>query len=70
MIQINLPKHAASTLSEAAIFRLHRVLPLSLLIAALGLAPSAFAADFTNVTYHRCYDGDTCTFTIPDVHPT
>jgi len=29
----------------------------------------AFAADFTNVTYHRCYDGDTCTFTIPGVHP-
>ena len=29
----------------------------------------AFAADFTNVTYHRCYDDDTCTFTISDVHP-
>ena len=27
------------------------------------------AADFNNVTYHRCYDGDTCTFTIPGVHP-
>ena len=29
----------------------------------------SFAADFPNVTYHRCYDGDTCTFTIPNVHP-
>ena len=29
----------------------------------------ALAADFPSVTYHRCYDGDTCTFTIPDVHP-
>ena len=28
-----------------------------------------FAADFTNVTNHRCYDGDTCTFTLPGVHP-
>ncbi len=29
----------------------------------------SFAADFPNVTYHRCYDGDTCTFTLPGVHP-
>ena len=29
----------------------------------------AFATDFPNVTYHRCYDGDTCTFTIPGVPP-
>jgi len=29
----------------------------------------SFAADFPNVTYHRCYDGETCTFTIPSVHP-
>ena len=28
-----------------------------------------FATDFPNATYHRCYDGDTCTFTIPGVHP-
>ena len=27
------------------------------------------AADFHNVTYHNCLDGDSCTFTIPDVHP-
>jgi len=30
---------------------------------------TAFATDFPNVTYHRCYDGDTCTFSIPGVHP-
>lgn len=29
----------------------------------------AFATDFPNVTYHHCYDGDTCTFTLPGVHP-
>ena len=50
-------------------FRLHRVLLLSLLIATLVLVSSAYAADFTNVTYHRCYDGDTCTFTLPGIHP-
>ncbi len=33
------------------------------------LASPALATDFNNVTYHRCYDGDTCTFTIPGVHP-
>jgi len=46
-------------------FRLHRVLILSLLIVTLLLTPSALAADFPNITYHRCYDGDTCTFAIP-----
>ena len=40
------------------------------LLLALILFPiPAFAADFPNVTYHRCYDGDTCTFAIPGVHP-
>lgn len=24
---------------------------------------------FSHVVYHSCYDGDTCTFTITDVHP-
>ena len=43
---------------------------IGIAVLLLGLAPShAFAADFNNVTYHRCYDGDTCTFTLPDVHP-
>jgi endonuclease YncB( thermonuclease family) len=35
----------------------------------LILPSSTFAADFSNVIYHRCYDGDTCTFTLPGVHP-
>ncbi len=40
------------------------------LLCLLVLIPSAAGAtDFPNVTYHRCYDGDTCTFTIPGVHP-
>ena len=43
---------------------------LLLAFALVLLAPvPAFATDFTNVTYHRCYDGDTCTVTIPAVHP-
>jgi len=43
---------------------------LPLLLLTLFLIPiPAFASDFPNATYHRCYDGDTCTFTIPGVHP-
>lgn len=42
--------------------------PLILLVLFLVPA-SAFAANFPNGTCHRCYDGDTCTFTIPGVHP-
>ena len=43
---------------------------LPFLALALFLIPiPAFATDFPNVAYHRCYDGDTCTFTIPGVHP-
>ncbi len=43
---------------------------LRFLVLTLFLIPlPAFATDFTNVTYHRCYDGDTCTFTIPGIHP-
>ena len=34
---------------------------LLILTLVLFTASPAFAADFTNVTYHRCYDGDTCT---------
>ncbi len=42
---------------------------LHFLLLFLFLLPlPALAADFTNVTYHRCYDGDTCTFSIPGVH--
>jgi endonuclease YncB( thermonuclease family) len=43
---------------------------LPFLLLALILIPiPSFAADFSTVTYHRCYNGDTCTFTIPGVHP-
>lgn len=45
---------------------------LWLWVIAVGIlfAPSpTHATDFLNVTYHHCYDGDTCTVTIPNVHP-
>ena len=43
---------------------------LRFLVLTLFLVPiPAFATDFNNVTYHRCYDGDTCTFTLPGIHP-
>ena len=38
------------------------------LITLLLIPLPAFAANFTNVTYHHCYDGGTCTFTLPGVH--
>ncbi|MEE8448005.1 MAG: hypothetical protein V3S39_00085 [Thermodesulfobacteriota bacterium] len=47
----------------------------ALITLALSLAPSsAWPAprtygDFTDVQFIRCYDGDTCTFDIPYVHP-
>ncbi len=44
------------------------VLPF-LLLALLLISPPAHAADFNNVTYHHCYDGDTCAFTLPGIHP-
>ena len=31
--------------------------------------PEHSATDFDPVTFHSCHDGDTCTFTIPGVHP-
>ena len=40
---------------------------LIVLLHLLPGAASVHAEDFTAVTYHTCYDGDTCTFTIPDV---
>jgi len=33
------------------------------------LSASALAYDFPSVTYRSCYDGDTCRFDIPNVHP-
>ncbi len=41
------------------------VVTLILLLIPTG----AIAADFHDVTYHNCHDGDSCIFTIPDVHP-
>ncbi len=35
----------------------------------LCISASTWATTFDNVTLIRCYDGDTCTFTIPGVHP-
>ena len=35
----------------------------------LLLSASALAYDFPHVTYRTCYDGDTCRFDIPNVHP-
>lgn len=43
----------------------HAVLPLVLLCFAVP----TIAADFHGVTYHNCHDGDSCTFTISEVHP-
>ncbi|MDT7040825.1 hypothetical protein [Candidatus Nitronereus thalassa] len=45
--------------------------PHSFLLAFIFLLPSSALAgfDFDNVIYHTCYDGDTCTMTIPGVHP-
>ena len=40
-----------------------------LLALFLLLSVSALAYDFPHVTYRTCYDGDTCRFDIPNVHP-
>ena len=40
---------------------------LPVLGASLGLSKSY--GDFDRVVFHSCYDGDTCTFSIPGVHP-
>ena len=45
---------------------LYIYVPMIALHLTLG---TAVASDFPAVIYHNCKDGDTCTFTIPDVHP-
>ena len=35
----------------------------------LSLSVSAWATTFNIVVLVRCYDGDTCTFTLPGIHP-
>ncbi len=42
---------------------------LALFLLLSILSASALAYDFPNVTYRSCYDGDTCRFDIPNVHP-
>ena len=41
---------------------------LSLAILLLLSLP-AWATTFENVVLVRCYDGDTCTFNLPGIHP-
>ncbi len=46
---------------------MHARLTMTLIVLLPLLIGTALvhAEDFTAVTYHTCYDGDTCTFTIP-----
>jgi len=44
-------------------------IPFALFLLLSILSASALAYDFPNVTYRSCYDGDTCRFDIPNVHP-
>lgn len=37
--------------------------------AILCAAVPAWATTFEGATWLRCYDGDTCTFTLPGIHP-
>ena len=64
------PLSLAATEHPKSVLRCSSMTFLATVAGLILLIPfPAFAADFPNVTYHRCYDGDTCTFTIPDVHP-
>ncbi len=45
------------------------LLAASLALAVLCAAPPAWATTFEGVTWIRCYDDDTSTFTLPGVHP-
>jgi endonuclease YncB( thermonuclease family) len=38
-----------------------------LIIMLVLIANTSFSTDFKNVVFHYCYDGDTCTVTIPGV---
>lgn len=43
---------------------------LSVVLLHLGLPAWAGSyGSFIGVMFHSCYDGDTCSFTIPGVHP-
>ncbi len=43
-------------------------IPFALFLLSI-LSASALAYDIPNVTYRSCYDGDTCRFDIPNIHP-
>ena len=45
------------------------VLTLSLLLFFCLGHGVALATDFSHVTYRTCYDGDTCRFDLPGIHP-
>ncbi len=51
-------RHTATLLSMAL-----------LLIHNPAFPESLHYGSFHNVVFHSCYDGDTCTFTLPGVHP-
>ena len=44
------------------------VICLSLLLLPASLLARKYG-DFHAVTFHGCYDGDTCTFSLPGLHP-
>ena len=49
---------------------MHTILNQIVATVFLTLPPLlSFATDFPNVIYRTCYDGDTCRFDIPNVHP-
>ena len=45
-----------------------RALSLIFLLVAFPAWADSYGS-FKGVIFHSCYDGDTCTFTIPGVHP-
>jgi len=48
----------------------HTILSQIVATVFLTLPPLlSFATDFPNVIYRTCYDGDTCRFGLPKLHP-
>ncbi len=45
------------------------ILQVAILFTASLPAWATSYGSFQSVIFHSCYDGDTCTFTIPGVHP-
>ena len=44
------------------------LIPLAVFVVCGAFEAGASYGRFPNVIFHTCYDGDTCTFTIPGVH--